>query len=161
MAHSDFDKVDFTAVKGVIASGTALVKEIGEEWEDRTSSKIYESYGLSETTTVLACNSPDACRFGTVGRAMMGSQIKLIYEHGGTNENGTSGETCVRGPQVMDGYWQRPEATDEAIDALGCFHAGDVGVLDEDGYVRIVDRLKDMVIVSGFNVYPNEVEAIV
>ena len=161
MAHRDFDSIDFSAVKGIIAGGSALVKEIGEEWQERTASKIYEGYGLSETSAVLTCNSPDAARLGTVGKAMVAEEIKIINNRGESVAAGCAGEICVRGPQVMGGYWQRPKATAEVIDAAGWFRTGDIGTLDDDGYVRIVDRLKDMVIISGFNVYPNEIESVV
>jgi long-chain acyl-CoA synthetase len=161
MAHRDFDRIDFSAVKGIIAGGAALVKEIGDQWRERTASEIYEGYGLSETSAALTCNSPDAARVGTVGKAMVAEEIKIIDARGKSVAAGCAGEICVRGPQVMGGYWQRPEATAEAIDAAGWFRTGDIGTLDDDGYVRIVDRLKDMVIVSGFNVYPNEIEAVV
>ena len=161
MMHPEFDQIDFSGVKGVIAGGTALVKEIADEWRSRTGSQIFEGYGLSETTAVLTCNTPDNNRLGTVGIAMVAQEIKLIDDQGNTTPNGERGEICVRGAQVMQGYWQRPEATAEAIDPEGWFRTGDIGIMSDDGFVSIVDRLKDMVIVSGFNVYPNEIEDVV
>lgn len=161
MMHPDFDQIDFSRVKGIIAGGTALVKEIADEWYQRTGSEIYEGYGLSETTAVLSCNNPERRRLGTVGVAMVAQDIKLIDDAGGTVDHDVRGEICVRGAQVMQGYWQRPEATAEAIDADGWFRTGDVGVMEADGFVSIVDRIKDMVLVSGFNVYPNEIEDVV
>lgn len=161
MMHPEFDQIDFSRVKGVIAGGTALVKEIADEWRTRTGSQIFEGYGLSETTAVLTCNTPNNNRLGTVGVAMVAQEIKLIDDHGSTVANGQRGEICVRGAQVMQGYWQRPDATAEAIDDAGWFRTGDVGVMADDGFVSIVDRLKDMVLVSGFNVYPNEIEDVV
>ena len=161
MMHPEFDQIDFSGVKGVIAGGTALVKEIADEWQARTGSQIFEGYGLSETTAVLTCNTPDNNRLGTVGIAMVAQEIKLIDDQGNTTPNGERGEICVRGAQVMQGYWQRPEATAEAIDSEGWFRTGDIGIMSDDGFVSIVDRLKDMVLVSGFNVYPNEIEDVV
>jgi long-chain acyl-CoA synthetase len=161
MMHPEFDQIDFSGVKGVIAGGTALVKEIADEWRSRTGSQIFEGYGLSETTAVLTCNTPDNNRLGTVGIAMVAQEIKLIDDQGNTTPNGERGEICVRGAQVMQGYWQRPEATAEAIDPEGWFRTGDIGIMSDDGFVSIVDRLKDMVLVSGFNVYPNEIEDVV
>jgi len=137
------------------------VKEIADEWSARTGSQIFEGYGLSETTAVLTCNTPNNNRLGTVGVAMVAQEIKLIDDHGSTVANGQRGEICVRGAQIMQGYWQRPDATAEAIDDAGWFRTGDVGVMADDGFVSIVDRLKDMVLVSGFNVYPNEIEDVV
>lgn len=161
MSHPDFDKIDFSAVKGIIAGGTALVKEIADEWFARTGSKIFEGYGLSETAAVLTCNSPDNRRLGTVGVSMIAQEIKLVDDAGASVDNDERGEICVRGAQIMQGYWQRPEATAEAIDAEGWFRTGDVGLMGADGFLSIVDRIKDMVLVSGFNVYPNEIEDVV
>ena len=161
MSHPDFDKIDFSAVKGIIAGGTALVKEIADEWYERTGSKIFEGYGLSETAAVLTCNSPANRRLGTVGKSMIAQEIKLVDDTGASVGDDERGEICVRGAQIMQGYWQRPEATAEAIDAEGWFRTGDVGVMGADGFLSIVDRIKDMVLVSGFNVYPNEIEDVV
>jgi len=158
MRHPQFDEIDFSKLRGIIAGGAALVKEVGDEWEARTGSRAFEGYGLSETTSVLACNGPDRSRIGTVGAPLLYQEVKLIDAEGASVANGERGEICTRGAHVMQGYWNRPEATAEAIDADGWFRTGDIGVMDKDGMVRIVDRLKDMVIVSGFNVYPNEIE---
>lgn len=158
MRHPQFDEIDFSKLRGIIAGGAALVKEVGDEWEARTGSRAFEGYGLSETTSVLACNGPDRSRIGTVGAPLLYQEVKLIDAEGASVANGERGEICTRGAHVMQGYWNRPDATAEAIDADGWFRTGDIGVMDEDGMVRIVDRLKDMVIVSGFNVYPNEIE---
>jgi long-chain acyl-CoA synthetase len=161
MSHPDFDKIDFSAVKGIIAGGTALVKEIADEWYERTGSKIFEGYGLSETAAVLNCNSPSNRLLGTVGKSMIAQEIKLVDDAGASVGHDERGESCVRGAQIMQGYWQRPEATAEAIDAEGWFRTGDVGVMGADGFLSIVDRIKDMVLGSGFNVYPNEIEDVV
>lgn len=158
MRHPQFDEIDFSKLRGIIAGGAALVKEVGDEWEARTGSRAFEGYGLSETTSVLTCNGPDRSRIGTVGAPLLYQEVKLIDAEGASVANRERGEICTRGAHVMQGYWNRPDATADAIDADGWFRTGDIGVMDEDGMVRIVDRLKDMVIVSGFNVYPNEIE---
>ena len=161
MRHPNFDQIDFSAVKGTIAGGAALVKEIADEWLERTGSQIFEGYGLSETAAALTCNNPTHYRLGTVGKPLIAMQVKVVDERGEVMPCGSEGELLVRGPQVLQGYWQRPEATAEVLDADGWFRTGDIAVLEEDGFVRIVDRLKDMILVSGFNVYPNEVEDVV
>ena len=161
MQHPEFDAVDFSHVKGVIAGGAALVEEIASEWKQRTGSDIYEGYGLSETASALTCNSEAFRQLGTVGKPMPYMQVKIVGRHGETLDNGEEGELLVRGPQVMHGYWQRPEATAEALDAEGWFRTGDIAIAQEDGFIRICDRVKDMILVSGFNVYPNEIEGVV
>ncbi len=161
MLHPQFDEIDFSRVKGIIAGGTALVKEIAEEWQTRTGSPILEGYGLSETVAVLTCNRPNQNSIGTVGAPMLYQEVKLIDAEGCRVASGERGEICTRGAHVMQGYWQRPEATAEALDPEGWFRTGDIAVMEADGLVSIVDRLKDMVLVSGFNVYPNEIEDVV
>ncbi len=162
MQHPDFDSLDFSHLKGVIAGGAALVPEIASEWERRTGMAIFEGYGLSETASALSCNGHgDDGRLGTVGKPMVSQEIKIVDADGNSLSSGEEGELLVRGPQVMQGYWQRPEATAEAIDAEGWFRTGDIAKIHEDGFIQIVDRLKDMVLVSGFNVYPNEIENVI
>lgn len=161
MQHPEFDAIDFSHVKGVIAGGAALVEEIASEWKQRTGSEIYEGYGLSETASALTCNSEEHRQLGTVGQPMPWMEVKIVNDKGESLGAGGEGELLVRGPQVMHGYWQRPEATDEALDEHGWFSTGDIAVMQEDGFIRICDRLKDMILVSGFNVYPNEIEAVV
>ena len=161
MDHPEFDDIDFSMLTGTIAGGTALVKEIAEHWKARTGHDIYEGYGLSETGAAFSCNIEGKRKLGTVGMAFENMQVKLIDELGETVPNGQAGELCVRGPQVMQGYWKRPAATEEAIDHDGWFRTGDVAEIDHEGFIKIVDRLKDMVIVSGFNVYPTEIESVV
>ncbi len=161
MRHPQFDDIDFSRLKGIIVGGAALVKEVGDEWEARTGAKVFEGYGLSETTAVLSCNGPDKSRLGTVGLPMLYQDVKLIDAEGNSVATGERGEICTRGAHVMQGYWNRPDATAEAIDGDGWFRTGDIGLMAEDGMLSIVDRLKDMVIVSGFNVYPNEIEDVV
>jgi long-chain acyl-CoA synthetase len=161
MAHPDFDQVDYSNVKGVIAGGAALVKEIGEEWKARTGSDIFEGYGLSETAATLTVNKPNKRKLGTVGTPMANMEVQLRSAAGievGVDEEG---EICVRGPQVMEGYWQRAAATAEVLDKEGWFKTGDIAILQHDGFIKIVDRLTDMILVSGFNVYPNEIEDVV
>lgn len=161
MKHPEFDSIDFSNITGVIVGGTALVKEIGEEWQQRTGTMLYEGYGLSETSANGACNRPESHELGTVGPSMLFSEIKTISQDGKTVGTGERGEICIRGPHVMKGYWERPEATAESIDDDGWFKTGDIGIVQENGHLKIVDRIKDMIIVSGFNVYPNEVEAVI
>jgi long-chain acyl-CoA synthetase len=161
MAHPEFDEVDFSTLVVVISGGTTLVKEIAEEWFARTGSEVYEGYGLSETSASATCNRPEDRELGTVGPALDFQQIKIIDKDGSLLPADKAGEICLRGPHIMSGYWNRPEATAEAIDQEGWFRTGDIGVLQANGRLRIVDRIKDMIIVSGFNVYPNEVEEVV
>jgi len=161
MQHPDFDDIDFSHVKGIIAGGAALVEDVASEWERRTGSQIFEGYGLSETTAVLTGNTPENRQLGTVGKPMGYQEVKIVDDQGKTLGVEEEGELLVRGPQVMHGYWNRPDATAEALDAEGWFRTGDIAKVQEDGFVKICDRLKDMILVSGFNVYPNEIEAVV
>lgn len=161
MAHPEFDDVDFSNLTAVIAGGTTLVKEIAEEWKQRTGTDIYEGYGLSETSSTATCNRSDNYALGSVGPALEHVQIKLIDSEGASVADGDAGEICIRGANVMQGYWNKPDATAESIDAGGWFKTGDIGIRDDRGRIKIVDRIKDMILVSGFNVYPNEIEAVV
>ncbi|MDQ8038707.1 MAG: AMP-binding protein, partial [Pedobacter sp.] len=117
-----------------------------------------EGFGMTETSPVATMNPLSAVRLGTIGMPIPNTLVKAIDDNGVEVAIGEAGELCVKGPQVMKGYWQRPEATAEIIDSEGWLKTGDIGVIAEDGYIRIVDRKKDMILVSGFNVYPNEVE---
>jgi len=161
MANEKFDAVDWSNLKWTIAGGAALVPDVAKEWERRTDSKLIEGYGLSETTANLTLNSPATRRIGSAGQAVGFQEIKLMDGSGVQVADGEEGELWVRGPQVMMGYWERPEATDEAIDGEGFFKTGDVVVRLDDGFYKIVDRIKDMILVSGFNVYPNEIEHVI
>ncbi|NND82529.1 MAG: AMP-binding protein [Gammaproteobacteria bacterium] len=161
MAHPDFDNIDFSNMLGTIAGGTALVKEIAEQWQARTNSTIYEGYGMSETSSSATCNRKESLELGTVGPAVNYQEIKIIDGEGNSLPAGEAGEVCLRGPNIMQGYWQREEATAETIDAEGWMRTGDIGVLQDNGRLRIVDRIKDMILVSGFNVFPNEIEEVV
>ncbi|MBJ9977125.1 long-chain-fatty-acid--CoA ligase [Pseudomonas sp. S75] len=162
MDHPDFKALDFSALKVTNSGGTALVTATAERWETLTGCRIVEGYGLTETSPVASTNPYGAlARLGTVGIPVVGTAFKVIDEQGQALPLGERGELCIQGPQVMKGYWQQPEATAEALDADGWFKTGDIAVIDADGYTRIVDRKKDMIIVSGFNVYPNEIEDVV
>ncbi len=161
MDHPEFGDIDFSALRGVISGGTALVHEVGERWERLTGSQIYEGYGLSETAAVACCNGRgDGRQIGTVGQATVGCDVRVIGADGAVLGPGQEGELQLKGPQVMVGYWNNPEATESSITPDGWFSTGDVAIIQDDGFVRIVDRLKDMILVSGFNVYPNEVEGV-
>jgi long-chain acyl-CoA synthetase len=162
MDHPDFKTLDFSSLKLTNSGGTALVKATAERWEQITGCRITEGYGLTETSPV-ACTNPygDQSRLGTVGLPVPGTLLKIIDDEGVEQPMGERGELCIKGPQIMKGYWHKPEATAEVLDAEGWFKSGDIAVIDPDGFVRIVDRKKDMIIVSGFNVYPNEIEDVV
>jgi long-chain acyl-CoA synthetase len=161
MQHPEFDEIDFSQVKGVIAGGAALVEEIASEWFERTGSQIFEGYGLSETAATLTGNTHEERQLGTVGKPMISMEIKIVDGAGNTLAQDEEGELLVRGPQVMHGYWNRPDATAECLDDEGWFSTGDVAKIQPDGFIKICDRLKDMILVSGFNVYPNEIEGVV
>lgn len=159
MDHPGFASLDFSSLKVTNSGGTALVKATAERWETLTGCRIVEGYGLTETSPVASTNPYGTlARLGTVGIPVVGTAFKVIDDQGQELPLGERGELCIQGPQVMKGYWQQPEATAEALDAEGWFKTGDIAVIDAEGFTRIVDRKKDMIIVSGFNVYPNEVE---
>ncbi|MEH6483259.1 MULTISPECIES: long-chain-fatty-acid--CoA ligase FadD2 [Pseudomonas] len=159
MDHPDFKSLDFSGLKLTNSGGTALVKATAERWKQITGCTVVEGYGLTETSPVASTNAyGERARLGTVGIPVPGTAFKVIDDEGQDLDLGERGELCVKGPQVMKGYWQREEATAEVLDADGWFKTGDIAIIDEDGFTRIVDRKKDMIIVSGFNVYPNEIE---
>ncbi|MCC8341564.1 long-chain-fatty-acid--CoA ligase FadD2 [Pseudomonas stutzeri] len=162
MAHPQFKKVDFSRLKGTNSGGTALVSAVAERWKSMTGCTVVEGYGLTETSPVVCANPHgEHSRLGTVGLPVPGTTLKVIDDEGNALPLGERGELCVKGPQVMKGYWQRPEATAEVLDEEGWLRTGDIAVIDQDGFVSIVDRKKDLIIVSGFNVYPNEIEEVV
>ncbi len=162
MDHPGFKSLDFSALKVTNSGGTALVKATAERWESLTKCRIVEGYGLTETSPVASTNPyGQLARLGTVGIPVVATAFKVIDDDGNELPLGERGELCIQGPQVMKGYWQQPEATAQALDSAGWFKTGDIAVIDPDGYTRIVDRKKDMIIVSGFNVYPNEIEDVV
>jgi long-chain acyl-CoA synthetase len=159
-SHPEFPKLDFSKLKLTISGGTALTKSASDLWESTTGCSITEGYGLSETAPVVAFNQPGQEHLGTVGLPVDGTDILLLDENDKPVEDGKEGQIACKGPQVMKGYWQRPDETAKVMTTDGYFKTGDVGVRLEDGCIKIVDRLKDMIIVSGFNVYPNEVEEV-
>ncbi|MDH0300431.1 MULTISPECIES: long-chain-fatty-acid--CoA ligase FadD2 [unclassified Pseudomonas] len=162
MDNPGFKSLDFSALKVTNSGGTALVKATAERWEALTGCRIVEGYGLTETSPVASTNPyGQLARLGTVGIPVPDTAFKVVDDEGREQPLGERGELCIKGPQVMKGYWQQPEATAQALDADGWFKTGDIAIIDADGYTRIVDRKKDMIIVSGFNVYPNEIEDVV
>ncbi|USS54748.1 long-chain-fatty-acid--CoA ligase FadD2 [Pseudomonas kermanshahensis] len=162
MDHPGFRQLDFSALKVTNSGGTALVKATAERWESLTGCRIVEGYGLTETSPVASTNPyGQLARLGTVGIPVAGTAFKVIDDDGNELPVGERGELCIKGPQVMKGYWQQPEATAQTLDAQGWLKTGDIAVIDPDGFTRIVDRKKDMIIVSGFNVYPNEIEDVI
>lgn len=158
MRNPDFVKLDFSHLRLTSSGGMALTAETSKHWTEVTGSTINEGYGLTETSPVVAINPPGGIQQGTVGLPMPDTECKVIDEDGNTLPAGEPGELCIRGPQVMKGYWQRPDATAEVLDADGWFKSGDIAIIQADGYIKIVDRKKDMINVSGFKVFPNEVE---
>lgn len=162
MDNPGFKSLDFSALKITNSGGTALVKATAERWEALTGCRIVEGYGLTETSPAASTNPyGQLARLGTVGIPVPGTAFKVIDDDGIEQPLGERGELCIKGPQVMKGYWRQPEATDQVLDGEGWLKTGDIAVIDPDGYTRIVDRKKDMIIVSGFNVYPNEIEDVV
>ncbi len=157
--HPDFDKVDWSHLKISVGGGMAVQQATARLWLEKTGCPICEGYGLSETSPSVTCNPVDSTAFsGNIGLPMPSTDLCLLDDDGREVALGTPGEIAVKGPQVMAGYWQRPDETAKVMTADGWFRTGDIGVVDERGYFRIVDRKKDMILVSGFNVYPNEVE---
>lgn len=157
-SRADFRALDHKDLKITISGGMALTSDAAERWKQVTGSDITEGYGMTETSPVVTLNPIDRIKLGTIGMPVPGTLCKTIDEEGNETPVGESGELCVKGPQVMKGYLNRPEETAECIDEDGWIKTGDVAVISDDGYIKIVDRKKDMIIVSGFNVYPNEVE---
>ena len=157
--HPDFDKVDWSHLKISVGGGMAVTQGTARLWLDKTGCPICEGYGLSETSPSATCNPVDSTAYsGTIGLPMPSTELVLLDDDGHEVPAGQPGEIAIRGPQVMAGYWQRPDETAKVMTADGFFRTGDVGLMDERGHFRIVDRKKDMILVSGFNVYPNEVE---
>ncbi|WP_425253134.1 long-chain-fatty-acid--CoA ligase [Janthinobacterium sp. NFX145] len=160
--NADFAKLDFSSYKVCNGGGMALQRNVAERWLKLTGCPLIEGYGMSETSPVVTGNRVDITEFtGTIGLPFPSTEVAILNDDGVEVPLGEPGEIAVRGPQVMAGYWQRPDETAKSMTADGYFKTGDVGVMDERGYVKIVDRKKDMIIVSGFNVYPNEVEDVV
>ncbi|MCJ7838295.1 MAG: AMP-binding protein, partial [Burkholderiales bacterium] len=155
MHHPDFEKLDFSALRISNGGGMAVQKAVAEKWTKITGVTLTEGYGLTETSPVATTNPPDLKEFnGSIGLHVSSTEISIRDDAGKELPLGEPGEICIRGPQVMAGYWQRPEETAKVMTADGFFRSGDVGIMDEKGHTRIVDRKKDMIRVSGFNVYP-------
>jgi long-chain acyl-CoA synthetase len=157
--HPDFGQLDWSMLKCAVGGGMAVQKAVADAWFKATGKPIIEGYGLSETSPVLTCNRGDISEWtGTIGLPLPSTEISIRDDAGNELPLGEAGEICARGPQVMPGYWQRPDETARVMTGDGFFRTGDIGVMDEEGRVRIVDRKKDMISVSGFKVFPNEVE---
>jgi long-chain acyl-CoA synthetase len=161
--HPDFNTVDWSHLKVSVGGGMAVTPAVAKLWLEKTGCPICEGYGLSETSPSASCNPPNSTVFsGTIGVPIPSTWMKLIDDEGqDVTTPGLAGEIAIKGPQVMAGYWQRPDETARAMTPDGYFKSGDVGVMDARGFFKIVDRKKDMILVSGFNVYPNEVEEVV
>jgi len=160
--HPDFGTVNWKNLKVSVGGGMAVQGAVAKLWLDKTGCPICEGYGLSETSPSVTCNPTTSIAYtGTIGVPLSSTYVKLIDDDGHDVAPGQAGEVAVKGPQVMAGYWQRPDETAKVMTADGYFKTGDVGVVDERGYFKIVDRKKDMILVSGFNVYPNEIEDVV
>ncbi|MCF6369430.1 long-chain fatty acid--CoA ligase [Rhizobium halophilum] len=161
MNNADFAKVDFSSLILALGGGMAVQRPVAERWQAMTGTAITEGYGLSETSPVATANRFDSQEFtGMIGLPLPSTDISIRDEEGNALPVGEVGEICIRGPQVMAGYWQRPDETAKVMTEDGFFRSGDMGYMDERGYTKIVDRKKDMILVSGFNVYPNEVEEV-
>lgn len=156
--HEPFKALDFSKLHLTASGGMALTSDVASLWQSVTGCQVSEGFGMTETSPVVASNPTNAIKIGTVGLPVIDTEIKIVDEEGNELPQGESGELLVRGPQVMKGYWKRPEATAEVLSEDGWLNTGDMALVDEDGYLKIVDRKKDMIIVSGFNVYPNEIE---
>jgi long-chain acyl-CoA synthetase len=160
--HPDFASIDFSQLRMASAGGMAMQKAVADRWQKATKVPILEGYGLTETSPVATTNPVDLVDFsGTIGLPVPSTVITIRDDDENILPVGQTGEICITGPQVMKGYWQRPEETAKVMAKDGAFKTGDIGVMDERGYITIVDRKKDMILVSGFNVYPNELEGVV
>jgi len=159
--HKDISQVNFSQMRFTGAGGMALTISVAEEWQRVTGCQVYEGYGLTECSPVVSINPHDKVKIGTVGKPVPSTDVKTVDEQGNDLGFGEKGELWVRGPQVMKGYWRNEAATQDAVTADGWFKTGDFAMIDEEGYIKIVDRKKDLIIVSGFNVFPSEVEEVV
>jgi long-chain acyl-CoA synthetase len=160
--HPDFNTVNWKNLKVSVGGGMAVQAAVAKLWLEKTGCPICEGYGLSETSPSVTCNPTTSIAYtGTIGVPLPSTEVKLLDDDGREVPLGSTGELAVRGPQVMAGYWQRPDETAKVMTPDGFFKTGDIAVADERGYFKIVDRKKDMILVSGFNVYPNEIEDVV
>ncbi len=160
--HPNFNTVDWSELKISLGGGVAVTSSVAKLGLEKTGCPIVEGYGLSETSPSASCNPTNSKTFtGTIGVPIPGTYFKLLDDDGNEVPPGQPGEIAIKGPQVMAGYWQRPDETDNVMTADGYFKSGDAGILDDNGFFKIVDRKKEMILVSGFNVYPNEIEDVV
>jgi long-chain acyl-CoA synthetase len=160
--HPNFGELDFSKLMVANAGGMAVQEVVAKRWFERTGTPIIEGYGLSETSPSAVCNPVTAAEYsGMIGVPLPSTEVSIRDDDGNAVPCGQAGEICIRGPQVMAGYWNRPDETAKVMAADGFFKSGDIGLMDARGYVKIVDRKKDMILVSGFNVYPNEIEDVV
>ena len=160
--HPNFNTVDWSHLKVSLGGGMAVTSAVAQLWLDKTGCPICEGYGLSETSPSASCNPTNSKVFsGTIGVPIPSTWFKLLDDFGNEVQHGQPGEIAIKGPQVMAGYWQRPDETVKVMTPDGYFKSGDIGVLDKNGFFKIIDRKKDMILVSGFNVYPNEIEDVV
>jgi long-chain acyl-CoA synthetase len=161
LRHPAFARIDFSALKISLGGGMAVQQKVAERWQAVTGATLIEAYGLTETSPAVTINPVDLPAFnGSIGLPLPSTEVAIRDEAGSDLPLGQTGELCVRGPQVMAGYWNRPEETALVMMADGFMRTGDIAVMDVAGFVRLIDRKKDMILVSGFNVYPNEVEAV-
>jgi len=156
-----FDDIDFTDLRVCVGGGMAVQPAVAKEWRERTGNPILQGYGLTETSPVAVVNPIGAEFTGAIGLPVSSTDLMICDDAGNPLAIGDIGEICIKGPQVMEGYWQRPQDTADVMLPGGWLKTGDIGRIDEDGYVFIEDRKKDMILVSGFNVYPNEIENVV
>jgi len=157
-----FEKIDFSPLKLSLGGGMAVQQPVAERWQELTGTPLLEAYGLTETSPAVCINPLNLDKFnGSIGLPVPSTEVAVQDEEGNILPQGEVGELCVRGPQVMKGYWQKPDETDKVLASDGWLKTGDVAQMDEQGFFRIVDRLKDMILVSGFNVYPNEIETVI
>jgi long-chain acyl-CoA synthetase len=162
MNNPAFQTIDFKSLKISVAGGMALQTAVANRWKEMTKTTVVEGYGLTESSPVACVNPIDGTdRVGTIGIPVPSTFVKLIDDDGKEVPQGQPGEICIKGPQVMKGYWQKPEETAKVITSDGWLKTGDIAIMDADGFCKIVDRKKDMILVSGFNVYPNEVEDVI
>lgn len=162
LAREDFQALDFSSLKITLGGGMAVQEAVANRWKEVTGIPLIEAYGLTETSPAACINPMNLTEFNhSIGLPVSSTEVSVRDPENRALPSGEAGELCVRGPQVMSGYWQRPDATAKTIDEDGWLHTGDVATIADDGFVRIVDRLKDMILVSGFNVYPNEVEGVI
>jgi len=161
MNTPSFDKIDFSHLRVSIGGGMAVQPAVAKEWKQKTGCTILQGYGLTETSPVAICCTIDSDFTGTIGLPVPSTEVKIVGDDGNDLAVNEVGEICIKGPQVMEGYWQRPKDTADTMLPGGWLRTGDVGRMDEDGFFWIEDRKKDMILVSGFNVYPNEIENVV